>query len=86
MVTAGLLLSLEAKESSDRLASMLSARDAVFPGSPEGSWLPVAVEAADDGGLRELHDWIAGLPGVAYVDVVHVSFDDALMFPPTLPT
>ncbi len=36
-----------------------------------------AIEAEDDAGLRELHDWIASRPGVAFVDVVHVNFDDS---------
>lgn len=76
MVTAGLLLSLDSKDKSAGLVALLSAKGAVFPGTAEGSWLPVAVEAADNVALRELHDWIARLPGVAFVDVVHVNFDD----------
>lgn len=86
MVTAGLLISLDPQASSDRLGVLLSARETVFPGVSEGSWLPVAVEAEDEGGLRQLHDWIATLPGVAFVDVVHVSFEDPSMTDLTLLT
>jgi len=84
MVAAGLLLSLDPQEPVGRLSARLVAGGAVFPGAVEGSWLPVAVEAEDDAGLRELHDWIAGLPGVAFVDVVHVSFEDPSTIDPTL--
>lgn len=77
MVTAGLILSLETQYSLENLTSVLSGHDSVFPGSADGSWLPVAIEAEDDGGMRVIHQWLAALPGVAYVDVVHVNFDDA---------
>ncbi len=34
------------------------------------------MEAADDAESRDLHDWLAAQHGVAFVDVVHVSFDE----------
>jgi hypothetical protein len=86
MVTAGLLLSLDSTDSFERLTSLLSEKGTVLPGTAEGSWLPVAVEAADNVALREMHDWIARLPGVAFVDVVHVSFDDPVTISSTLST
>jgi hypothetical protein len=81
MLTAGLILSLNTQSSLENLRPMLAGHSSVFPGSAEGSWLPVAIEAEDDGGLRVIHQWLAALPGVAYVDVVHVTFDDATTTP-----
>jgi len=77
MLTAGLLLSLH-----DDIAAIaavtheLHAHPSFQPGETEGRWLPVAMEAADDAESRELHDWVSALPGVAFVDVVHVNFDE----------
>ncbi len=84
MISVGLLISLESSEACDGLAERLSAKGTVFPGAAEGRWLPVAAEAETDEALRELHDWIAGLPGVAFVDVVHVNFEDSSMIDSTL--
>jgi hypothetical protein len=86
MVTAGLLISLESRTLSRQLLEFLSENEAVFPGERQGSWLPVAVEAENEGALREMHDRIARLPGVAFVDVVHVSFEDPSLTDPTLLT
>ena len=63
MLTAGLILSLNTQSSLENLRPMLAGHGSVFPGSAEGSWLPVAIEAEDDGGLRVIHQWLAALPG-----------------------
>jgi hypothetical protein len=39
-------------------------------------WLPIAVDASGDAACRELHDWIASLPAIEFVDVVSVNFED----------
>lgn len=80
-ITSGLLISLAHGAAADRVRESLSSRPGVFPGEPEGRWQPAAIEAGSEAELRELHDWIAGLPGVAHVDVVHVNFGD----PPATP-
>lgn len=74
MLTTGLLISLHSSVSS--VADRLRARPAITVGEVADHWLPVAVEAEDDESCREYHDWIAAQPGVAYVDVVHVNFEE----------
>ena len=74
MTTVGLLISLDLPDPGD-LLRRLSTHSALTVGAVAGHWLPVAAEAQDDAECREVHDWIAAQPGVAFVDVVHVSFD-----------
>ena len=74
MLTTGLLISLHSSVSS--VADRLRAHPAITVGEVADHWLPVAVEAEDDESCRECHDWIAAQPGVAYVDVVHVNFEE----------
>ena len=45
-------------------------------GEPVGNRLPVALEAPDDRAARDIHQWLSELPGVEYLDVVFVGFDD----------
>ena len=74
MLTTGLLISLKSLNS--QVADRLRAHPSLTVGEAADRWLPVAVEADDDASCRELHDWIAAQPGVAFVDVVHVNFED----------
>lgn len=76
-LTSGLIISMTRDDEAAGLCEVLAMRDGVTPGEAEGRWLPAAIEAEDDARLRELHDWIASRPGVAFVDVVHVNFDDS---------
>jgi len=76
MLTAGLLLSLQPDAPVAALTHRLAEHPAFSPGTMQGSWLPVAMEAVDDAESRALHDWLAAQPGVAFVDVVHVNFDE----------
>ncbi|RYD35638.1 MAG: hypothetical protein EOP86_07960 [Verrucomicrobiaceae bacterium] len=76
MLTTGLLLSLHQSAPIAELTRCLAEHPAFSPGTLQGSWLPVVMEAADDAESRELHDWVAEQPGVAFVDVVHVNFDE----------
>jgi hypothetical protein len=76
MITAGLLLSLHRDAPVADLTRCLAEHPAFLPGTVQGTWLPVAMEATDDVQSRELHEWIAAQPGVAFVDVVHVNFDE----------
>lgn len=83
MLTLGLLVSLDSPRSTD-VAQRLRSHPCMTVGESTDRWLPVAVEAEDDAASRELHDWIAALPGVAFVDVVHVNFDDSTTTSPTI--
>ncbi len=75
MPAVGLILSIETGASASEVAAGLCRHASLTVGEAAGRWLPVAVEADDDAGCRELHDWIAAQPGVAFVDVVHVNFE-----------
>lgn len=75
MLTLGLLVSLDPAQSS-AVERRLRAHPAMTVGELADRWLPVAVEAEDDSVCRDLHEWIGVLPGVAFVDVVHVNFEE----------
>ena len=76
MPISGLLLTLNASpDQQARAVSALQSRPDVLVGTASGRWLPVAIEAEDDTASRTTHDWLATLPGVEFVDVVHVSFE-----------
>jgi hypothetical protein len=75
-LTAGLIISLTHDCVAADLRERLSGREGLTLGEQERRWLPAAIEAEDAGALRALHDWIAAQPGVAFVDVVHVHFED----------
>jgi hypothetical protein len=83
MTTVGLLISLDTSVSCG-VAQQLAAHPALTVGEAADRWLPVAVEAESDVECREVHDWIAAQPGVAYVDVVHVSFESEMTETPDL--
>jgi hypothetical protein len=74
MFAVGLLVSLDSP--SPQVIDRLRAHPAMTVGEVTDHWLPVAVEADDDESCREYHDWIAAQPGVTYVDVVHVNFEE----------
>ena len=75
----GLLVTLAAQSRTkcEAVARQLAGRAELSIGELNDRWLPVAMEAADDAHARELHDWIGAQPGVEFVDVVSVSFDDS---------
>lgn len=78
MITSGLVITLSADATlAARAVARVSARVEFTPGERNARWLPVAMEAEDDAHARELHDWIGAQPGVEFVDVVSVSFDDS---------
>ena len=76
MPISGLLLTLDDSPAMRaRAVAALAERPDVLVGTASDRWLPVAIEAEDDSTSRATHDWLAALPGVAFVDVVHVSFE-----------
>lgn len=83
MPVSGLLITLT---TDDRLAAevvqRLQTRREILPGERQQQWLPVAVDGRDETHSREVHDWIVQLPGVAFVDVVSVHFEEAAAAPP----
>ena len=83
MITSGLVLTLSANATlaAEAIANV-KARPEFTPGEHNDRWLPLAMEARDDDASRELHDWLHALPGVDYVDVVSVSFEEPDLIPP----
>lgn len=74
----GLLVTLapQSRANCEAIALQLAGRKELSVGELNDRWLPVAMEATDDAHARELHDWIGAQPGVEFVDVVSVSFDE----------
>ncbi len=78
MITSGLVITLSLDAAlAAQVIPTLSTRHEFTPGERNDRWLPVAMEARDDAESRELHDWLHALPGVEFVDVVSVHFEDS---------
>lgn len=79
----GLLVTLtpQSRAKCEAIALQLAGRKELSIGELNDRWLPVAMEATDDAHARELHDWIGAQPGVEFVDVVSVSFDEEELAP-----
>jgi nitrate reductase NapAB chaperone NapD len=77
MPIAGLTLTLHDDDglAGEALAAM-RARPEIELGERQERWIPVVIEEATSRGSRDLHRWIEDLPGVAYADVVYVSFEE----------
>ncbi|MFN7139841.1 MAG: hypothetical protein ACK4UN_10930 [Limisphaerales bacterium] len=77
MPISGLLLTLNTDSTSlEETIAALRARPELHVGAVCERWLPVAMDAENDEASRNLHDWIASLPAVEFVDVVSVHFDE----------
>jgi hypothetical protein len=77
MITSGIVITLNADAALARQAqTTLQARPGLTLGELNARWLPVALEAADVGASRDLHDWLNTVPGVDFVDVVEVNFGE----------
>jgi hypothetical protein len=75
-IIGGVLVRLsDEPEASARALRELRARPEILLGEPVGPWLPLALEADGPRTSRDLHEWIAGLPGVRFVEVVAVHFE-----------
>jgi hypothetical protein len=77
MITSGLVLTLSADPALARQAqTTLHARPELTLGQANKRWLPLVAETADVGASRDLCDWLSALPGVDFVDVVQVNFEE----------
>ncbi|MBL9135585.1 MAG: hypothetical protein JNK85_06935 [Verrucomicrobiales bacterium] len=77
-IVGGLLLRLSDNASDRRRAIVeLSSHPAVTCGTPNGHWLPVAISAIDQRASRDLHHWLATIPGIDWVEVVSVFYSSA---------
>ena len=77
MQTSGLVITLSSDSAEAAKAfTALSARPEFVFGERNDRWLPLVMETSGDVESRELHDWIQALPGVEFVDVAYVNFDE----------
>jgi hypothetical protein len=78
MSISGLIVTLpeDAALRQEALA-LLGQRPELELGPLAGRWLPVVMETDSEGSSRTLHRWIESLPGVAYVDVAAVGFEES---------
>jgi hypothetical protein len=82
MITSGLVITLSTQANlAAQAVAQINARAEFMPGERNVRWLPVAMEARDDAESRDLHDWVHALPGVEYVDVVSVNFEEIDLIP-----
>jgi len=86
MIISGLLLTLsEDAQLADRVEAALRSRPEFTLAERSQRWLPVVIEVENVRASRDLHDWLNALPGVEFVDVVQVNFEDeAQLSPPGL--
>lgn len=77
MIISGLLLTLsEEAPLADRAEAALRTRPEFTLAERSQRWLPVVVEVENVRAGRDLHDWLNALPGVEFVDVVQVNFEE----------
>lgn len=77
MIISGLLLTLsEDARLADSAAAALRARPEFTLGERSRRWLPVVIEVENVRASRDLHDWLSDQPGVDFVDVVQVNFQE----------
>ncbi|QQL44855.1 hypothetical protein [Sulfuriroseicoccus oceanibius] len=85
MPISGLLLTLYDPADAADVVESLAALDHVDCGAPNQRWIPIAVDSPDSHSARQLHEELLSIKGVAAVDVVSVSFDEALAPEPPAP-
>lgn len=78
MSVSGLVITLSEEPSArDRALESLEAYPGIERGQLSDRWLPVVVERPDDESGEAVFREISLLPGVEYVDVVFVHFENA---------
>ena len=75
MMTSGLVVTLDSHRP-DAVAAIRS-QPHITIGEHNGRLLSLAIEAGSPFETEQVHDWLAGLPGVENVEVVFVHRDDA---------
>ena len=77
MLTSGLVITLSANaaKAAEAIATLRARPELTF-GDRNDRWLPLVMETCGEAESRELHDWVQTLPGVEFVDVAYVNFDE----------
>ena len=76
MPVSGLVITMQDGADTDALCRRIAQSEELALGERHDRYLPVALDARDDAHSREVHDWLMTQPGVAYVDVVAVNFEE----------
>ena len=77
MLTSGLVITLSSNPANAAEAmTALRERPEFTLGDRNNRWLPLVMETAGEAESRELHEWVQKLPGVEFVDVAYVNFDE----------
>ena len=77
MPVAGLTVTLSADEAlASAAVGKMFARQEILLGEVAGRFMAAVMDTPDSGSSRDLHRWIESLPGVEFVDVVYVGFDE----------
>jgi len=77
MLTSGLVITLSSDaQRADEAQAAMGARPEFTLGERNQRWLPVVFEAVDVAASHDLHAWLNALPGVEFVDVVQVNFEE----------
>ncbi len=86
MIISGLLLTLrDDARLAESVEAALRARPEFTVAPRAQRWLPAVAEAPTAQASRDLHDWLCALPGVAFVDVVQVNFEEEEPAAPAAP-
>ena len=77
MAISGLVIYLNEDEATAAAAlDAIAAHPRLTLGERLNKCQPAVLEMADDREGRDVHDWLAALPGVHHTDVVYVHFDE----------
>jgi len=75
IVTSGLVVTFDPCESDAAVAAIAAVPDFTI-GDPNGSRLPLALEALDAAESERWCEWLRALPGVTGVEVIFVHWDE----------
>jgi hypothetical protein len=76
MPVSGLVFNLSNDDEGEAAFAALKSRPELTFGKGAGKLVPAALETSDVQTSRALHEWIASQPGVKFVDVVWVNFEE----------
>jgi len=77
MPVAGLTVTLNEDEAlASAAVGEMFAKDEILLGEVDGRYLAAVMDTPNSRASRKLHGWIEALPGVDFVDVVYVGFDE----------
>jgi|GEM_PF-2758608 hypothetical protein len=83
MLVSGLVFNLSSGLAGDAAFAQLQRHPALTLGPRAGNLVPAALSTADVKQSRDFHDQMQAMPGVEYVDVVYVGFEEDSEFEPS---